>query len=348
MKKVVFYKAAMAAFLSLAIFACKPVEPEGDGANQGDNTPEVPEEPVEVERSIKLYNAAAEISALEFTPEATTYTVAVKANFQWDLDKDATTWPAWLEKLNESATGVLNETSKLYEGAVTLALDVENIASYYESKTGNVVFTDAEDLEYVFEFPVTHTFEKPAEPASILSNALGTNILTVTTDGKIKGTNSNELEITITPGEGMSDFKGFPVAYISYPNGDELGYDWAPCVNAEKGTNSTYQPGHWVSLSENSGKYTLTVHKYPEAYENPAGSGRMYHTHKVLVFVFPSSVYGAFSSMPPVMDSTNPASVWWWNLNKTVFMDDSQYPIYTVRENYQKYVITLNVEQPAE
>ena len=69
MKKVVFYKAAMAAFLSLAIFACKPVEPEGDGANQGDNTPEVPEEPVEVERSIKLYNAAAEISALEFTPE---------------------------------------------------------------------------------------------------------------------------------------------------------------------------------------------------------------------------------------------------------------------------------------
>ena len=348
MKKVVFYKAAMAAFLSLAIFACKPVEPEGDGANQGDNTPEVPEEPVEVERSIKLYNAAAEISALEFTPEVTTYTVAVKANFQWDLDKDATTWPAWLVKLTESATGVLNEASDLYEGNVTLALDVANIASYYDNKTGSVVFTDANDLEYTFEFHVSHTFEKPAEPASILSNALGTNILTVTTDGKIKGTNSNELEITITPGEGMSDFKGFPVAYISYPNGDELGYDWAPCVNAEKGTNSTYQPGHWVSLSENSGKYTLTVHKYPEAYENPAGSGRMYNTHKVLVFVFPSSVYGAFSSMPPVMDSTNPASVWWWNLNKTVFMDDSQYPIYTVRENYQKYVITLNVEQPAE
>ena len=170
MKKTMFFKAAMAAFLSLAIFACKPVEPEGDGANQGDNTPEVPEEPVEVERSIKLYNAAAEISALEFTPEVTTYTVAVKANFQWDLDKDATTWPAWLVKLTESATGVLNEASDLYEGNVTLALDVANIASYYDNKTGSVVFTDANDLEYTFEFHVSHTFEKPAEPASILSN----------------------------------------------------------------------------------------------------------------------------------------------------------------------------------
>ena len=252
MKKTNFCKAAVAAFLSLVVFACDPVQPEGNGGETPEpEVPEVPEEPVEVERSIKLYNADAEVETLEFTADATTYTVTVKANFQWDLDKDATTWPAWLEKLNESATGVLNETSKLYEGAVTLALDVENIASYYESKTGNVVFTDAEDLEYVFEFPVTHTFEKPAEPASILSNALGTNVLTVTTDGKIKGTDSNTLEITITPGEGQTGFKGFPVAYIDYPPYDESSFDWAPCVNAEKGTNSTYQPGHWVSLSEN-------------------------------------------------------------------------------------------------
>ena len=345
MKKVVFCKAAMAAFLSFALFACKPVEPEGDGTI--DETPEVPETPVEVERSIKLYNADAEVSALEFTPEATTYTLTVKANFQWDLDKDATTWPAWLVKLTESATGVLNEASDLYEGNVTLALDVANIASYYENKTGSVVFTDAEDLEYSFEFPVSHTFEKPAEPASILSNALGTNILTVTTDGKIKGTNSNTLEVTITPGEGMADFKGFPVAYISYPNGDDLGYDWAPCVDVVPGSNSTYKPGHWVSLAEASGKYTLTVHSYPQAYEPAAGAG-FRKTHQVLLFVFPSSVYGAFMSNPPMMDSTNPAAVWWWNLNKAVFMDDSKYPIYTVREDYQKYVITIDVEQPAE
>lgn len=352
MKKTNFCKAAVAAFLSLVVFACDPVQPEGNGGETPEpEVPEVPEEPVEVERSIKLYNADAEVETLEFTADATTYTVTVKANFQWDLDKDATTWPAWLVKLNESATGVLNETSKLYEGAVTLTLDVENIASYYESKTGNVVFTDAEDLEYAFEFPVTHTFEKPAEPASILSNALGTNVLTVTTDGKIKGTDSNTLEITITPGEGQTGFKGFPVAYIDYPPYDESSFDWAPCVNVEKGTNSTYQPGHWVSLSENSGKYTLTVQKYPEAYENPAGSGRMYHTHKVLMFVFPSSVYGGFSSAGP-MDSTNPAAVWWWNFNKAVFMAPDQYGMVSYlsvpQESYQKYVITLNVEQPTE
>ena len=354
MKKTMFFKAAMAAFLSLVVFACDPVEPEvNDGEKPDVEKPNENESevPVEVERSIQFYNADAEVETLEFTAEATTYTLTVKANFQWDVDKDATTWPAWLVKLNNSVTGVLNETSELYESNVTLTLDVANIASYYENKTGNLVFTDANDLEYTFEFPVSHTFEKPVEPESILSNALGTNILTVTTDGKIKGTDSNELEITITPGEGQTGFKGFPVAYISYPNGDDLGYDWAPCVNAEKGTNSTYQPGHWVSLSENSGKYTLTVQKYPEAYENPAGSGRMHHTHKVLMFVFPSSVYGGFTSAGP-MDSTNPAAVWWWNFNKTVFMAPDQYGMVSYlsvpQESYQKYVITLNVEQPAE
>ena len=335
-------------FAALAVFACKPVEPEGNGSQNPGNNPAGGTEEPELIRSIKLYNADAEVTSLEFTKEVTTYTLTVKANFQWDLDKDATTWPAWLVKLNNSVTGVLNETSELYESNVTLTLDVANIASYYENKRGNVVFTDANDLEYTFEFPISHTFEKPAEPASILSNALGTNILTVTTDGKIKGTNSNELEITITPGEGQTDFKGFPVAYISYPNGDALGYDWAPCVDASKGSNSDYTPGHWVSLVEDGEKFLLTVHKYPEAYEPAAGAGYR-HTLKAFLFVFPSSVYGTFTSPnPTMMDPQNPNAVWWWNMNKVKFMDDSKYPIYTIREDNLKYVITLNVEQPAE
>lgn len=347
MKKTMVFRAATAAFLSLVVFACDPVEPEvNDGEKPDVENPgeEEPEAPVEVERSIQFYNADAEVETLEFTAEATTYALTVKANFQWDVDKNATTWPSWLVKLNESVTGVLNEASKLYEGTVTLTIDIDNIASYYESKTGNVVFTDAEDLEYAFEFPVTHTFEKPAEPASILSNALGTNILTVTTDGKIKGTNSNTLEITITPGEGQTDFRGFPVAYIDYAPYDDNCYDWAPCVDAVPGANSTYQPGHWVSLVEESGKYTLTVHKYPTAYELGGG---LRHTHKALVFVFPSSVHSSFSGMAGKAGN-DPTAVWWWMLNKNVYMDSSNYPVYTVKEDYQKYVITINVEQPAE
>lgn len=350
MKKTMVFKAAMAAFLSLVVFACDPVEPEvNDGEKPDVEKPEKeePEVPVEVERAIQFYNADAEVETLEFTAEATTYTLTVKANFQWDVDKDATTWPAWLVKLNESVTGVLNEASELYEGAVTLTLDVANIASYYENKTGNLVFTDAEDLEYAFEFPVTHTFEKPAEPASILSNALGTNILTVTTDGKIKGTNSNTLEIVITPGEGQTDFRGFPVAYIDYPPYEESSFDWAPCVDAVPGSNSTYKAGHWVSLVEESGKYTLTVKGYPEPYEPAAGAG-FRHTHKVLMFVFPASIHGSFSPGMGGKAGNDPTAVWWWMMSKNVFMDDSQYPVYTVREDYQKYVITLNVEQPAE
>jgi hypothetical protein len=349
MKKMMLFKAAMAALLSFAVFACTPVEPEGNGGeNPGGENPGggEPDTPIVVERSIKLYNADAEVETLVFAADATTYELTVKANFQWDLDKDATTWPAWLKKLTASATGVLNETSELYEGTVTLVLNVANISSYYENKTGNLVFTDVEDLEYAYEFPVSHTFEKPVEPESILSNALGTNIITVTTDGKIKGTDSNKLEITITPGEGQTDFIGFPVAYIDYPPYDQSSFEWTPCVDAVAGSNSNYKSGHWVSLVEESGKYTLTVHNYPEPYEPAAGAG-LRHTHKALLFVFPSSVHGSFPGMGGKAGN-DPNAVWWWMMSKNVFMDDSQYPVYTVREDYQKYVITLNVEQPAE
>lgn len=349
MKKTMFFKAAMAAFLSLVVFACDPVEPEvNDGEKPDVENPgeEEPEVPVEVERSIQFYNADAEVETLEFTAEATTYTLTVKANFQWDVDKDATTWPSWLVKLNESVTGVLNEASKLYEGTVTLTIDIDNIASYYESKTGNIVFTDAEDLEYAFEFPVTHTFEKPAEPASILSNALGTNVLTVTTDGKIKGTDSNTLEITITPGESMADFKGFPIAYIDYYPYDANCFDWAPIVPVSN--LSQYAPGQWLKFSEKDGKYFLTVESYPQAYEQGGG---LRHTLSAYMFVFPASVHSAFSGLGPNAGN-DPSTPWWWNLNKAVFMAPDQYGMVSYlsvpQESYQKYVITINVEQPTE
>ena len=352
MKKMMLFKAAMAALLSFAVFACTPVEPEGNGGeipggeNPGGGEPDTP---TVVERSIKLYNADAEVETLVFAADATTYELTVKANFQWDLDKDATTWPAWLKKLTASVTGVLNETSELYEGTVTLVLNVENISSYYENKTGNLVFTDVEDLEYAYEFPVSHTFEKPVEPESILSNALGTNILTVTTDGKIRGTDSNKLEITITPGEGQTDFRGFALASVSYPPYDQASYEYLPAVLVSN--MSTYAPGQWLTLSENDGKYILTVHQYPEAYEIPAGSGRLYKTAKALLFVFPSSVHGTFSGMGQNAGN-DPSLPWWWNLNKAVFMAPDQFGMVSYlsvpQESYQKYVITLNVEQPAE
>ena len=65
----------MAALVGFAVFACKPVEPEGNGGNPGGDNPggNEPEVPVEVERSIKLYNADAEVESLEFTADATTY-----------------------------------------------------------------------------------------------------------------------------------------------------------------------------------------------------------------------------------------------------------------------------------
>ena len=341
MAKMMLFKSALVAFWGLVMFACTPVNPEVNGGN---DTPGEPDVPTPAERSIKLYNGDVEVECLEFTAEATTYDLTVKANFQWELDKDE--MPAWLVKLPASVAGELNEASELYEGSLTLAVDLANIASYYENKTGKLVFTDAEDLVYSYEFQLSHTFEKPAEPASILSNALGTNILTVTTDGKIKDTDSNTLEITIDAAEGQTDFRGFPVAYINYPPYDQYAYGWVPCVDVVAGSNSDYQPGHWVSLVEDSGKYTLTVHRYPEAYEPVAGVG-FRNTLQALLFVFPSSVHSSFPS-PNGKVGNDPTAVWWWMFSKNVFMDDSQYPVLTVREDYKKYVITINVEQPAE
>ena len=96
-------------------------------------------------------------------------------------------------------------------------------------------------------------------------------------------------------------------------------------------------------------KYTLTVNRYPEAYELPAGSGRKYFTLKTLIFMLPSSVYGEFSGVGN-MDGKNPEKVWWWNLNKFTLVDiygDTIAPG-EVYEQYAKYVITINVEQPEE
>lgn len=328
----------------LAVFACKPVEPEGNGSQNPGNNPAGGTEEPELIRSIKLYNADAEVKTLEFTSESTTYDVTVKANFQWDLDKDATIWPAWLVKLSESVTGVLNETSELYEGTVTLALDVANIASYYENKTGNIVFTDANDLEYTFEFPVSHTFEKPAEPASILSNALGTNILTVTTDGKIKGTDSNTLEITITPGEGEADFKAFLAVRTAFDqdifqDGNiTTQYEWKAA-----GTGN-YNPKAWATIAKKEGNvYTLTINNYPEEY-TPANATYSIKTVKGFLFVLPSSVYGTWLAPFPGVD--DPAKDVWWMAAGGSLMD--KYAEDGVFDAYKKYVITLNVEQPAE
>ena len=332
MKKMMFFKAVMAAFLSFAIFACKPVNPEGDGGNNpgenpGGNEPEVP---VESERSIKLYNADAEVASLEFTADAATYTLTVKANFQWDLDKNSNTWPAWLVKLNESVTGVLNETTELYEGTVTLAVDMANIASYYENKTGNILFTDAEDLEYTFKFPVTHTFEKPLEPASIFSNELGTNILTVTPDGKFKGTELNELLFTMAPGEGDTDFRVFPMVQIQFE--EELYGQIELTKELLNMYAPNYVPGKWVTMTNDPERgWVLTLESYPETYVQ----GQEKTTNKALIFVLPSSVYGTWAHSDP--------NNLMWMMNKSALVDDNGNPY----ESVQKYVITINVEHSA-
>lgn len=168
----------------------------------------------------------------------------------------------------------------------------------------------------------------------------------MTTDGKIKGTNSNELEITITPGEGMADFKGFPIAYIDYYPYNANCFDWAPIVPVSN--ISKYAPGQWLKFSEKDGKYFLTVESYPQAYEEGGG---LRHTISAYMFVFPASVHSTFSGMGPNAGN-DPSTPAWWGMNKAVFMAPDQYGnvsyLSVPRESYQKYVITLNVEQPAE
>ena len=332
-------------FSVLAVAACKPVQPENNGPDN--NKPNI-EDPTplpgtEAEPEMTFYVGETEVAALEFTPEVKSFQLTVAANFQWSLDKSVA-WPGWLTKPEGNVDGVKEEESDYYVATFTLALDESVIANFYDSKTGALTFTDLNDLDDVVELPVSHTFEKPEEPESILSNSLGTNILTVGLDGKIKGTDSNTLDITITPGEGQEAFKGFPLARITYPPYGENDLDWAPCI--ELSNLSTYGPEDWITVSAvEDNKCTLTVGKYPDAYEIPAGSGRMYRTLKALVFVLPSAVYGSWSA-----NAQDPTTAWWWNFNKFQLIDiygDVLNPG-EVYDQYKKYVITINVEQPAE
>lgn len=177
-------------FSVLAVAACKPVQPENNGPDN--NKPNI-EDPTplpgtEAESEMTFYVGETEVAALEFTPEVKSFQLTVAANFQWSLDESV-------------------------------------IANFYDSKTGALTFTDLNDLEDVVELPVSHTFEKPEEPESILSNSLGTNILTVGLDGKIKGTDSNTLDITITPTVSAVEDNKCTLTVGKYPdaNGEPAG-----------------------------------------------------------------------------------------------------------------------------
>ena len=339
MKKTMFFRAAMAAFLSFAVLACRPDNPEGNNNQNGNGGQDGP--PAQ-ERTISIYNGATELDALEFTADATKYDITVTANFEWELDKDATTWPVWIKKPATTLAGEFNDDTDLYEATFTLEFDLANVASYYDNKTGELTFLDVEDLDYAYDFPVSHTFEKPAEPASILSNALGTNILTVTTDGKIRGTDSNTLEITIDAAEGQADFRGFLAARTSFDqnvfNEIQTMYEWKAAADGN------YTPGVWATIAHKEGNvYTLTINDYPSEY-TPGTANYSIKTVKGFLFVLPSDVYNTWEAPFPGVD--DPTKNVWYMAAAGNMMD--KYAENGVYDEYQKYVITLNVEQPAE
>lgn len=275
-------------------------------------------------RTFSITDAAgAAVSALVFGEDAKSYTVKVSGNFEWELPVDQ--FPGWLTAPAAAVNGVLNSESGLYEASLTLAVNESEISNYYESKTPTMTFKALDDLNWSADLALSHTFEKPVAPAGVLSSTLGTTI-TIDVDGNIKGANGKTLDFTFTPGEGETDFKVFDVVYLDYGGGTE----WKACSEAN------YTPGHWATLAVGTGNtYTLTISEYPAKYETNS-------TLKAYLFFLPSSVYSTwFAPFPGVDDPTK--NVWWMAAGSNLvdkFGDGS------VMSPYEKYVITINVEQP--
>lgn len=286
-------------------------------------------------RTFSITDAAgAAVSALAFGEDAKSHTVKVSGNFEWELPVDQ--FPGWLTAPAAAVSGVLNSESGLYEASLTLAVNESEISNYYESKTATMTFEALDDLNWSADLALSHTFEKPAAPAGVLSSTLGTTI-TIDVDGNIKGANGKTLDFTLTAPEGETGFKAYPIAIVN-------GSEYYPCV--VKGQFSSYEQEAWVSMSCTEGNvYTLTINKYPAAYDY---NGTTMVTEKAWIFVLPSSVTSGWSSAPFPGATLEPDLPWWWNwaTNKEALVDTSNYPYYTVLEPIQKYVITINVEQP--
>ncbi len=289
----------------------------------------------EKDRTFSITNAeGTAVTSLVFGEDATSHIVKVSGNFEWELP--VAQFPGWLTAPAAAVRGVLDSDSGLYEAPLTLTVNESEMSNYYGSKSATMTFKAFDDLNWSADLALSHTFEEPAAPASVLSSSLGTEI-TIDVNGNIKSAGGNTLDFTLTAPEGETGFKAYPIAIVN-------GSEYYPCV--VKGQSSTYEPEAWVSMSCTEGNvYTLTINKYPAAYDN---NGTTMVTGKAWIFVLPSSVTSQWASASFPGATLEPDLPWWWNWmsNKDVLVDTSNYPYYTVLGPIQKYVITINVEQP--
>lgn len=271
----------------------------------------------------------AVVSVLEFSEEKKSYEIKVEANFMWDLDRNSTAWPGWLAKPESAVSGVLNSTSGLYESSFTLSVDETAISNYYDSKTGVVSFSDLNDLNYVTDLAVSHTFEKPAQSLSVLSSQYGTT-LTLTKDARFKESGTDSIDFTLTPDEGESEFQAFVAVQLFFET--DLWQDGTEILQENEMiaiVAGNYVPGQWVTFTQKEGDvWTLQVKSYPE----PFTQGSLKTTTCARIYMLPKSVYGGFIHPTPNDHK--------WMMNKGDIMDGVE-PL----ESMKKYVLTVNVEK---
>lgn len=215
----------------------------------------------EKQRLIAFTNAAGlPLFSFVFGESSKTTTFNVTANFNWELDTEDQTWPAWLQE-PEVTTGTLDETTKEYKATITLTVDEEAIKNFYDQKEGfNLTFIDIDAIDVKTTIAVTHTFEKPVVVSDGVIRSDYGQTLTLGKDGKFKEANAASVTFTLHPGEGETDFKAYTVMT-----------DFAAGANTRTASAQYTQP--YLTFTKNEDEtYTLTATKYPEAYVNAGGT----------------------------------------------------------------------------
>lgn len=276
-------------------------------------------------RNLTITNSeGSTVTSIVFTPETTSSIVTVKANFNWELDTKASTWPAWVVK-PEIVTGTLNSQSGQYEGQITLSVDDVLIKGYYDSKEASITFVDINALDFNCTLPLSHTYVKPT-PTDGISSVYG-SVLTLGNDGKFKESRTSSIDFEVTPTEGETDFLAFIVMT-----------DESAGTNTRTASAQYTQP--YLTFAQKEGNvYTLTATKYPELYQNAGGVDCQPVDTKI--FMLPSSIYGTWMKAGPI-NGQDPNLAYWWAFNADTL---TKYDDNSVQPDYVKYAIIVNVEK---
>lgn len=206
---------AFMSVLTVLAVSCKPntpvnPEPTPSPTPGPDPGPDPKPEIVHLTRFTDVDGNILEALVFDVNKGVSTIYLTVEANYFWDLDKDADTWPTWITKPGRTS-GVLDEEDGLYR--LSFALNLNDAEAGDIDKNGVITFTDLDDETFTKELEVKYIAKTiPEHPFSINCD-LGTEIHINPANNAFRDKDGNDiagkywLDFTVNSEDDLENFK---------------------------------------------------------------------------------------------------------------------------------------------